>query len=139
MAAMALARSSGPRKKAQGSDCQHQNSLLPDMLPSAALPNLGIEEGWQPPPGTPGCLLAQGRSLRAKEGLALGSHGGWAGASGTGPRLVVFWPLLVGPPSACSSDLLVSFWETEAEAKEGFCHPLHVPLTHLSHIFYIKR
>lgn len=64
---------------------------------------------------------------------------GWAGASGTGPRLVVFWPLLVGPPSACSSDLLVSFWETEAEAKEGFCHPLHVPLTHLSHIFYIKR
>lgn len=67
-AATALARSSGPRKKAQGSDHQPQNSVLPDLLPSAAQPKLRVEKGTATPhpPGTPCYLRTQGRELDSK-------------------------------------------------------------------------
>lgn len=142
MAAMALAQSSGPRKKAQGSECQHQNSVLLDMLPSAALTNLGVEEGWQLPPGTPGCFLAQGREpeSQARPGPGLSWWVGWsfrdrlqasnllAPSSGSPPQPA---PLTSLSPSAG--------WGTGLKPRKVLLSPACAPASLVPTSFILKR
>lgn len=140
-AATALEQSSGPRKKAQGFDRQPQNSVLPNMLPSAALPNLRVEEGWRPPPGTPCCPLAQGREPESKRGPGPRLSEAGLDVQGQAPDQGSLSSYSWGPSSPQPAPLTASAgWGQRPEAKEGFCHPLHVPLPQLSpHFFILKK
>lgn len=133
-----------PGRRHRGLTTNPRTQVLPDLLPSAALPKLRVEGTANPrPPGTPCCLRTQGRELDSKRrpgpGLTVGVR-----TSGAGPSPGISGLLLLGPslPSACSSDHLVSLCrlgDSGPRPRRGSAIPCMCPCLNCHHVFYIKK
>lgn len=133
-----------PGRRHRGLTTSPRTQVLPDLLPSAALPKLRVAGTVNPRPlGTPCCLWTQGRELLSKQRPGPGLTG-WMRTSGAGSSPGISGLLLLGPllPSAAPLTTLspsAGWGDSGPRPRRGSAIPCMCPCLNCHHVFYIKK